>query len=108
MRKAYQTNLSDTELSCLGSPPSRSSSQRASSPPQPARDPRHHLLCAQERLRLAAVAPRLPYGRKTVYHYFRFWRLDGTFEMTHAALRKRVRVRLQRNPQPSAAIVDSR
>ena len=45
---------------------------------------------------------------KTVYHYFRFWRLDGTWERMHAALRKqRVRVRLKRNPQPSAAMVDS-
>jgi putative transposase len=44
---------------------------------------------------------------KTVYHYFRFWRLDGTWEKMHAALRKRVRVRLKRNPQPSAGIVDS-
>jgi len=33
--------------------------------------------------------------------------LDGTWEKLHAALRKRVRVRLKRNPQPSAAIVDS-
>jgi putative transposase len=44
---------------------------------------------------------------KTVYHYFRSWRLDGTWERMHSALRKRVRVRLKRNPQPSAAIVDS-
>jgi putative transposase len=44
---------------------------------------------------------------KTVYHYFRFWRLDGTWERMHAALRGRVRVRLKRNPQPSAGIVDS-
>ena len=44
---------------------------------------------------------------KTVYHYFRFWRLDGTWERMHAALRDRVRVRLKRNPQPSAAIADS-
>ena len=44
---------------------------------------------------------------KTVYHYFRFWRLDGTWERMHSALRKRVRVRLNRDPQPSAAIVDS-
>jgi putative transposase len=44
---------------------------------------------------------------KTAYHYFRSWRLDGTWERMHSALRKRVRVRLQRNPQPSAAIVDS-
>jgi putative transposase len=44
---------------------------------------------------------------KTVYHYFRFWRLDGTWKRMHSALCKRVRVRLKRNPQPSAAIVDS-
>ena len=34
-------------------------------------------------------------------------RIDGTWERMHSALRERVRVRLQRNPQPSAAIVDS-
>ena len=33
---------------------------------------------------------------KTVYHYFRFWRLDGTWERMHAALGERVRVRLKR------------
>jgi putative transposase len=44
---------------------------------------------------------------KTVYHYFRSWRLDGTWERMHSALRERVRVRLERNPQPSAGIVDS-
>jgi putative transposase len=33
--------------------------------------------------------------------------LDGTWERLHAALRERVRVRLKRDPQPSAAIVDS-
>src|SRR5918993_4943144 len=44
---------------------------------------------------------------KTVHHYFRSWRLDGTWERMHSALRKRVRVRLNRNPQPSAAIADS-
>jgi putative transposase len=38
---------------------------------------------------------------------FRFWCLDGTWERMHAALRQRVRVRLKRDPQPSAAIVDS-
>ena len=44
---------------------------------------------------------------QTVYHYFRLWRLDGTWERMHAALRQRVRVRLKRNPQPSAGVVDS-
>ena len=44
---------------------------------------------------------------RSVYHYFRQFRLDGTWERVHSALRERVRVRLERNPQPSAAIVDS-
>jgi putative transposase len=44
---------------------------------------------------------------KTVYHYFRLWRVDRTWERMHAALRQRVRVRLKRNPHPSAGIVDS-
>jgi putative transposase len=44
---------------------------------------------------------------QSIYHYFRAWRLDGTWERMHAALRQRVRVRLERNPQPSAGIVDS-
>jgi len=35
------------------------------------------------------------------------FRLDGTWEKMHAALRERVRVRLERDPQPSAVIVDS-
>ena len=44
---------------------------------------------------------------KTVYHYFRSWRLDGTWEKMHSALRKRVRVRMDRDPEPSAGVVDS-
>src|SRR5215203_3382527 len=47
--------------------------------------------------------PRWP----TVYHYFRKWRLDGTWERINRAIRERLRVRLGRDPQPSAGIVDS-
>ena len=48
--------------------------------------------------------PRWP----TVYHYFRKWRIDGTWERINRAIRERLRVRLKRNPQPSSAgIVDS-
>jgi putative transposase len=42
-----------------------------------------------------------------VHHYFRIWRLDGVWERLNAALRERLRVRLGRNPQPSAGMVDS-
>ena len=44
---------------------------------------------------------------KTVYHYWRKWRLDGTWERLHTALRERLRVRLGRDPQPSAGSIDS-
>lgn len=47
--------------------------------------------------------PRWP----TVYHYFRKWRIDGTWERINQAIRERLRVRLKRDPQPSAGIVDS-
>ena len=55
---------------------------------------------------MALASPRFP-TLAQVYHCFRQFRFDGTWERLHAALRERVRVRLERNPQPSAAIVDS-
>ena len=47
--------------------------------------------------------PRWP----TVYHYLRKWTIDGTWEEVNRAIRERLRVRLRRDPQPSAGIVDS-
>lgn len=44
---------------------------------------------------------------QTVYHYFRLWRQDGTWEQINAALREEVRIAEGRDPQPSAAILDS-
>jgi putative transposase len=44
---------------------------------------------------------------KTVYDWFRRWRIDGTWERLNAGLRKLLRVRLGRDPNPSAGIVDS-
>ncbi len=44
---------------------------------------------------------------KTVYHYFRAWRLDGTWARIHDALAEQVRVRAGKQPTPSAAIIDS-
>jgi putative transposase len=44
---------------------------------------------------------------KTAYHYFRAWRMDGTWESIHTALRERLRRLLGREPTPSAAIIDS-
>src|SRR5436853_5520489 len=36
---------------------------------------------------------------KTIHHYFRTWRIEGTWARMHAALRERVRVRTGRDPQ---------
>ena len=44
---------------------------------------------------------------KTVFHYFRRWRLDGVWEGMNRALRRWLRDKLGRNPEPSAGIVDA-
>ena len=46
-----------------------------------------------------------PWG--TVWRYFREWRNDGTWERIHEALRPKVREMEDREPTPSAAIIDS-
>ena len=43
----------------------------------------------------------------TVHHYFRLWRLDGTWEKINTVLRERIRLRGGRDPQPSAGILDT-
>jgi transposase len=106
MRKAYQSDLSDAEWSCL-----------EPHLPAPKATGRPKMHATREILNAIFYVVRggcpwrlLPNDFppwKSVYHYFRSWRLDGTWERMHSALRERVRVRLKRNPQPSAAIVDS-
>lgn len=44
---------------------------------------------------------------KTVYHYFRQWRINGDWRRIHEHLRQWVRVIEERHPSPSAAIMDS-
>jgi transposase len=44
---------------------------------------------------------------KTVYDVFRRWALAGVWQRVHDALRDLVRVHAGRDPQPSAAVVDS-
>jgi putative transposase len=106
MRRAYLTDLSVAEWAYL----------EAHLPaPQPYGRPRTHspreILNAIFYIVRSGCAWRLlPHDFppwKTVYHYFRTWRIDGTWERMHRALRERVRVRVGRNPQPSAGIADS-
>jgi len=44
---------------------------------------------------------------KTVYHYFRLWRLKGIWEHINTTLRTELRILSGREPEPSAAILDS-
>lgn len=44
---------------------------------------------------------------KTVYHYFRVWRLDGTWQRVNHRLHQWVRASKDRALSPSAAILDS-
>ena len=44
---------------------------------------------------------------QTAYQTFRAWRQDGTWRRLHNHLRERLRTRMGRHPQPSAAIIDA-
>src|ERR687890_844684 len=106
MRRTYPTDLSDAEWRCLEDylPASHNNGRPR------LHSPREILNAIFYILKSGCAWRLLPHDFppwKTVYHYFRAWRLDGTWERMHAALRQRVRVRLKRNPQPSAGIVDS-
>jgi putative transposase len=106
IRRAYQTDLSDAEWALIEP---HLPAPRA--PGRPRVHPLREILNAIFYVVRSGCSWRLvphefpPW--KTVYHYFRLWRLDGTWERMHAALRQRVRVRMKRNPQPSAGVVDS-
>jgi len=106
MRKPYPTDLSDAEWNYI--------EPHMPAPKEHGR-PRTHSLReilnavfyvlrsgCQWRL-LPHDFPRWP----TVYHYFREWRIDGTWERINRSIRERLGVRLNRDPQPSAGVVDS-
>ena len=106
MRKAYQTDLSDAEWSCIEPhlPAPKSEGRPRVHPLREIFDAIFYIVRSGCAWRL------LPHDFppwKTVYHYFRLWRIDGSWERLNAAIRERLRVRLGRDPQPSAGIVDS-
>jgi putative transposase len=107
MRKPHPTDLSDAEWNYI---------EPHMPPPSGHGRPRIHSLReildaifyilrsgCQWRLLHTTFLVRWP----TVYYYFRKWRNDGTWEKINRAIRERLRVRLKRDPQPSAGVVDS-
>jgi putative transposase len=104
--RAYPTDLTDAQWAIL---------EPLVPPPQPGGRPpahaRRELINAMLYVLRGGIAWRaMPHDLppwQTVYHYFRLWRLDGTWEHINAALRERVRRQAGRDPTPSAAIIDS-
>jgi putative transposase len=107
MRRSYQTDLTDAEWDAI-------------EPHIPAANKRGRPRIHGSREILNAVFYVLKTGCQwrllphdfprtwpTVYHYFSRWHIDGTWERINRAIRERLRVRLKRDPQPSAGIVDS-
>ena len=45
--------------------------------------------------------------KSTVFDYFKQWRDDGTLDLINEALCVDVRMKYERNPEPSASIIDS-
>jgi putative transposase len=90
MRKTYPTDLSDAEWECIEPHLPTPRAARSCAVAMPG-------ACCHMSFRLG----------KPSTNYFRTLRINGAWEQLHAALRNRLRVRLKRDPQPSAGIVDS-
>ena len=105
-RAPYPTDLSDAEYACL-----EPHLPRPAHPGRPRIHPLREILDAIFYVvRTGCQWRLLPHEFppwRTVYHYFRRWRLDGTWEGLNGALRERLRARVGRDPQPSAGILDS-
>ena len=105
-RHAYPSDLSDAEFACLE--PYLPAPKRCG---RPWLHPRRAILDAIFYLVRTGcqwrALPREYPPWSTVHYWFRRWRLDGLWERVNGALRERLRVAVGRDPQPSAAVVDS-
>src|SRR5919112_462104 len=106
MKRSYSTDLTDAEWECL--------KLHVPPPNKPGRPKIHSTRVILDAIFYVLksgcpwrLLPRCFPPWKSVYHWFRRWRIDGTFEQLNTALRERLRARLGRDPQPSAGIVDS-
>src|SRR5215213_4134306 len=97
MKKSYPTDLTDAEwkhIEPFVPAPKPRGRQRSHSP-------REILNTVFYVLRSGCpwrLLPREYPPWKTVYHYFRQWRINGTFEKLNAVLRERLRMRLELAP----------
>lgn len=105
-RKPYPTDLTDKEWKLL---------EPLIPPPKPGSRPRRMDMrevvnAIFYQLRSGGAWRLLPHdfpNWSTVYGYFNRWSKDGTWERINAQLRRDLRVAVGRDPEPSAAIIDS-
>jgi putative transposase len=105
-RKPYPSDLSDAEWQILEPlvPPAKPGGRPRST------DMREVLNGIFYELRSGCSWEMLPHDFppcKTVYHYFRQWKGDGTWERMNQELRTKLRIADGREEQPSAGIIDS-
>jgi len=106
-RKPYPSDLADAECQLIGPHLPKRKSPRGRKREHSLREIVNAIYYV---LRSGCSWRMLPHDLppwKTVYHYFRLWRKDGVWEQVNAALRTEWRVASGRDPQPSAAILDS-
>jgi putative transposase len=84
-RRGYPSDLTDREWFIL---------EPLIPPPKPSGHPR-------------TVNLSEPLGSGEVYYYFWVWRREGVLERMNTVLREKERVRVGREPTPSAGIIDS-
>ena len=102
-RKPYSTDVTDKQWEILESllpPPAPTGRPRL-----PLREVVNAILCV---LRAGCAWRLLPHDFpewRSVYGWFRKWRIDGTWETVHDALVREVRIQAGRNPEPSLGII---
>ena len=105
-RKPYPTDLIDAQWKIL------ETLVPAPQPgPQPAKYPRREIINAILYVNRTGCQWRmLPHDLppwESVYHYFSIWKKDGTWQNIRDTLRRQTRVRAGRDPEATAAIIDS-
>jgi len=105
-RRPYSTDLSNAEWQILEPllPPEKLGGRHRKYPMREIINAIQYILRGGCAWRL--MPHNLPHWR-TVYEYFRAWNKDGTWRRIHDHLHQEVRIRMNRDAQPSASIIDS-
>jgi putative transposase len=105
-RKRYPTDLTDAEWTILD--PLIPSSKPGGRPRKV--DMREIMNAIFYVLRGGIAFRMMPHDLpawKSAYHYFRLWRMDGTWEELNGAMQESLRVKAGREATPSGAVMDS-